>query len=216
MRGLFAAACLVMMQGVIPSLAAAQPAPASPDAASWLEPVQVGNDDAVRARVRAARLAPCTVRAWLVIGADGRVASAQLERGTGDRHVDAALVDWLEEAGFPESRPRTGWLEVSIDAQGVPAVVRPPAPADLPQVVHAPGLFRVQRAMNLSNLDALSLTLEIDWNAEGQVTSARVLDQTPAPAVEKALATWARKIRFAPGSPGRGRMPVQLKSESWR
>ncbi len=214
MRAWFAAACLVLMQGAVASLAAAQPAPE--DVATRLEPVQVGNDDAVRARARAAGLAPQTLRAWLAVGADGRVSSARLERGTGDRHVDAVLVDWLEDAGFPESAPREGWLEVSIDAQGVPSVVRPPAPAALPQVVHAPGLFRVQRAMNLSNLDALSVTLEITWDAEGRVTTAHVLERTPAPGVEKALVTWARKVRFAPGSPGRGRMPVQLKSESWR
>lgn len=214
MRVWIAAACLLVMQGGALSLAAAQSAPTGD--ATRLEPVQVGNDDTVRARARAAGLAPQTLRAWLEVDADGRVSSARLEGGTGNRHVDAALVDWLEDAGFPESRPGVGWLQVSIDAQGVPSIVRPPAPADLPQVMHAPGMFRVQRAMNLSNLDALSLTLELAWDAEGRVTSAQVLERTPAPAVEKALVTWARKVRFAPGSPGRGRMPVQLKSESWR
>jgi TonB family protein len=213
MRMLALLACLASMQVVLPSAALAQPAVA--DAATQLVPVLLANDFQVRARAKAAGLAPQTVRAWLVVADDGRVASARLEGSTGDRHVDAALVDWLEESGFTESRPREGWLDVWIDAEGVPTVVQAPPAAGQPQVVHTPGMWRVQRAMNLSNLTTLALTLELVWDADGRVVSARVLEPSPAPAVDKALVDWGRDVRFAPGAPGSGRIPVQLKSESW-
>lgn len=213
MRTFALAACLVLLQAALPPDVRAQSATAN--AATSLSPVQLGNDFQVRDRARAAGLAPQTVRAWLVVADDGRVASARLEGSTGDRHVDAALVDWLEEAGFTESRPREGWLDVRIDAEGVPTVVQAPSAAGLPQVVHTPGIWRVQRAMNLSNLTTLTLTLELVWDADGRVVSARVLEPSPAPAVDKALVDWGRDVRFAPGAPGSGRIPVQLKSESW-
>lgn len=83
----------------------------------------------------------------------------------------------------------------------------------LPGLVSYPLLYRVQRAMEKTNLSMLTLTIEVQWDADGRATQARVLDKTASASVEKAALKWARGLRFEPGLPGKGLIPFQLRND---
>lgn len=86
---------------------------------------------------------------------------------------------------------------------------RPP----LPRLVSHPPLDRVQRAMEKTNLSILQLTIEVQWDADGRVTQARVQDRTASASVEKVALKWARGLRFEPASPGKGLISFQLRND---
>lgn len=83
----------------------------------------------------------------------------------------------------------------------------------LPGLVSHPPLDRVQWAMDKTNLSTLKLTIELQWDADGRVTQARVQNRTASVSVEKAALNWARGLRFEPGSPGKGLIPFQLRND---
>lgn len=82
----------------------------------------------------------------------------------------------------------------------------------IPGLVSHPSLRKVQWAMEETNLATLQLTVEVQWDGEGRVQQARVLERTGSGAVEKAALAWARGLRFEPGTPGKGLIPFQLRN----
>lgn len=94
-----------------------------------------------------------------------------------------------------------------------PAASAEAAGAAVPGLVSHPPLHPVQRAMNKTNLSKLRVTVEVQWDADGRVSQARVLERTASGAVEKAVLKWARGLRFESGSPGRGLIPFHLRND---
>ena len=83
----------------------------------------------------------------------------------------------------------------------------------IPGLVSYPSLRKVQRAMEKTNLATLQLTVEVQWDGEGRVQQARVLERTGSGGVEKAALAWARGLRFEPGTPGKGLIPFRLRND---
>lgn len=99
-----------------------------------------------------------------------------------------------------------------------PGAVAAPAAADasrprLPGLVSHPPLRKVQWAMEETNFTDLQLTVEVQWDDEGRVQQARVLERTGSGALEKAVLKWARGLRFEPGAPGKGLIPFRLRND---
>lgn len=103
------------------------------------------------------------------------------------------------------------------DASAPAGTTEPPAAGAssprMPGLVSHPSLRKVQWAMEDTNLTTLQLTVEVQWDGEGRVQQARVLERTGSGAVEKAVLTWARGLRFEPGTPGKGLMPFRLRND---
>lgn len=93
-----------------------------------------------------------------------------------------------------------------------PAVVDTSRPR-IPGLVSHPSLRKVQWAMEETNFTDLQLTVEVQWDGEGRVQQARVLERTGSGAVEKAALAWARGLRFEPGTPGKGLIPFRLRND---
>lgn len=102
--------------------------------------------------------------------------------------------------------------QASNGAPGAPTKDAPPQ-KPLPALVSHPPLKTVQRAMNGTNLSRLEFTVEVQWNADGTVTGARVLERTPSASVERAALDWVRALRFEAGASGMGRIPFKLRND---
>lgn len=99
-----------------------------------------------------------------------------------------------------------------------PADAAAPAAADasrphLPGLVSHPPLRKVQWAMEDTNFTDLQLTVEVQWDGEGRVQQARVLERTGSGSLEKAVLKWARGLRFEAGTPGKGLIPFRLHND---
>jgi TonB family protein len=94
----------------------------------------------------------------------------------------------------------------------VPAAVDTSSP-HIPELVSHPPLRKVQWAMEETNFSDLQLTVEVQWDGEGRVQQARVLERTGSGSLEKAVLKWARGLRFEPGMPGKGLIPFRLRND---
>ena len=83
----------------------------------------------------------------------------------------------------------------------------------LPGLVSHPPLHKVQWAMEETNFTDLQLTVEVQWDGEGRVQQARVLERTGSGSLEKAVLKWVRGLRFEAGMPGKGLIPFRLHND---
>jgi TonB family protein len=98
---------------------------------------------------------------------------------------------------------------VGTDAPAVADASRP----RLPGLVSHPPLHKVQWAMEETNFTDLQLTVEVQWDGEGRVQQARVLERTGSGSLEKVVLKWARDLRFEAGMPGKGLIPFRLRND---
>jgi len=93
-----------------------------------------------------------------------------------------------------------------------------PALAAIPEidveamVVEKPSVRPVLQAMTDSGLSNTDAEIVIDYDAAGDVTAVRVTKTSRSGAIDKAILTWAAKLKLKPGASGSGRLPFKLKS----
>lgn len=94
----------------------------------------------------------------------------------------------------------------------------PRLPSGLPVVdatkaLYRPALRPLTEAVAAANLDKMEAVVDIDYDASGKVTEARLIKSSGRTRVDKAAVAWAKGLRLQPGQAGVGRIPFDFKVE---
>lgn len=162
--------------------------------------------DTLQAAAAATGAEKITAAVALDFDAKGIPTSVELIASSGYPALDAAIVEWTKQVRLPTGMPGRGSLPFSFEVETTagPAM-------SAPVIKKRPSLRPVMNAMARTNLRHLNLNVLLEYDAEGRVTSARILERTPSASVEKAVLEWVKNVVIETDRPGAGQLPFAFE-----
>lgn len=156
--------------------------------------------------------------ASVVVAVDdkGKPSNPMVVPKTRDEALDAAIKQWALRNGYAPGRPGVIRLNLrlTVNVTGNARImdIRVEAPAGV-QIIDHPGMGDIARKLSNSYLDEVGIEIDIDHDASGSVTAARVIGSIPSMTVTQAIEAWAKGLRLRPGAAGTSRIRLIIAPE---
>lgn len=221
--------CAVLILGLmvmsLQSPAWAQERQKEPAGAATQPARSSGDDDAAsrdRATIRQAFFASGLTNSKPVLRVDydaaGLPVKVALKTRSGDAALDAAILAWGRQLRMRPGHAGHGFVPFDLsrvaDSESVTRGRFSTLRADFEraQVLKVPAFDPVEYAFLNSNLSRAAIQLEVRYDGHGDVSDVKLLSRTLASSLNRALADWAKQLKFKAGKSDTIRFDLQIES----
>lgn len=155
----------------------------------------------------------------LVLGYDdaGVPVNVTLDPVSGNELLDQAILEWGRQVRFVPGKAGTKRLPFDL-MDGATEKSDNSANIQFPEIaavdlVRVPPLQPVGQVMSSQKIYFASVQLLIEYDANGNVSSARLEQSTGNNALDNAFINWAKRLRIKSGAAGKGRFPLEIQGK---